>query len=161
MGAMRRSTNFGKKRHFFVIKRALAFEPIIWFWCLLGLRIYKNNTHTYRDIATTGLNRHQCRFSEKTRRGSMSSDIIKRPGVARAVLQTPLSLIDSVSQSSFSSQSSRYQKSQTIKARELKFERIFIPHNMSHAMCHMSHVTCHVSHVKCQMLCVTCHNFYL
>ena len=38
-------------------------------------------------------------------------------------------------------------------------ERMFTPHNMSHAMCHIhvSHVTCHVSHVMCHISCVTCH----
>ena len=48
------------------------------------------------------------------------SNIFNRPVVAGAVLQTPLSLIDSVSQSAFSSQSSIYHKSQTIRARELR-----------------------------------------
>ena len=47
--------------------------------------------------------------------------IFNRPGVAGAVLQTPSSLIDSVSESAFSSQSSRYHKSQSRRARELKF----------------------------------------
>ena len=51
--------------------------------------------------------------------------IVNRPGVAGAVLKTPLSLINSfsqsVSQSAFSSESSKYHKSQTVRARELKF----------------------------------------
>ena len=38
-----------------------------------------------------------------------------------------------------------------------KFERMFVPYNMSHVMCHMSHVTYHVSHVKCHVSHVTCH----
>ena len=52
----------------------------------------------------------------------------------------------------FSSKSSKHHKSQTIRARELKFW-----HNVQHLshiachvslfMCHMSHVTCHMSHV--------------
>ena len=56
------------------------------------------------------------------------------------VLQTPLSLIhsfiNSVTQSSFSSKSSKYHKSQTIKARELTFLWECSPPST----CHMSHV---------------------
>ena len=61
----------------------------------------------------------------------------------------------SVSPSAFSSQSSRYSKSQIIRDRELKFT----PLNMSHVMCQVSCVTCHVSCFTCHMSCVTCHIF--
>ena len=50
-----------------------------------------------------------------------NENIFNRPGVARAVLQTPLWLIISVSESAFSSKSSKYHKSQTVRARDLKF----------------------------------------
>ena len=91
---------------------------------------------------------------------SIIINVIYRPGVARAVLLTLLSLIDS-SQSAFSSQSSRYHKLKTIKARELKFERMFNPHNMSCVTCHMSRVTCHVSYVMCPISLFFFFNFFL
>ena len=56
-------------------------------------------------------------------------------------------LINWVTESDFSSQYSRYHKSQTIRARELKFQENV--HPPQHVTCHMSWVTCHVSHVKC------------
>ena len=68
--------------------------------------------------------------------------LFNRPGVAGAVLQSSLSLIHWLSESSFSSKSSKFHKSQTRRARENVH-----PNNMSHVMCHMSHVTCHVSSV--------------
>ena len=46
--------------------------------------------------------------------------LFNRPGVAGAVLQTPFAM-HSLTNSSFSSKSSRYDKSQTIRAMELKF----------------------------------------
>ena len=61
----------------------------------------------------------------------------------------------SVSQSSFSSQSSKHHNSQTLRARDLKFW-----HNDHHplcVLCHMSCVTCHMLHVTCHMLRVACH----
>ena len=62
--------------------------------------------------------------------------IINRPGVARAVLQTPLSFIKWVSQSAFSSKSSQHHESQSKRARKLKFWE-----NVHHPLC----VTCQVS----------------
>ena len=44
--------------------------------------------------------------------------VINRPGVAGAVLQTSLSLIDSLSQRSFSSKPSKHHYTQTVTARE-------------------------------------------
>ena len=73
-----------------------------------------------------------------------------RPGVAGAVLQTPLLLIQSVSELSFSSKSSLYYKSQTVWARAQNFWENVHPHNMSH-------VTCQMPCITCQMSCVNCH----
>ena len=78
---------------------------------------------------------------------STRNQLFNKPGVAGAVLQTPLSLINSFIESSFSSKSLEYHKLQTIRARELQFERVLTP----------QHFTCHMSHVTCPMLCVTCH----
>ena len=75
--------------------------------------------------------------------------LINRPGVAGAVLQTTLSLIDSISQSFFSSQSSKYNFSQTVKARTLTFIENF--HHPLCVKCHMSGVTCHMSCVMWHM----------
>ena len=47
--------------------------------------------------------------------------VINRPGEAGAVLETASSLINSLIESSFSSRSLKYHKSQTVRARELKF----------------------------------------
>ena len=71
------------------------------------------------------------------------------PGVDGAVLQTALSLINSLTHSSFSSKCSKHLHSQTIKAREVKFlENVKSP---SHVKSHASHVTCLISCVICQM----------
>ena len=82
-----------------------------------------------------------------------SCGLFNRPGVARAVLQSPLSFIDwfitlltDPSVKIFSNHS----QSQTGRAgimRKFSF----------HTMCHMSHVTYHVSHVMCHLSWVTCH----
>ena len=80
--------------------------------------------------------------------------IFNRPGVAGVVLQTSLSFIQSVSPWAFSSQSSRYHKSQTIRARELKFwENVRPQQHVTYicVTCHMLHVIFHVSHVTCHM----------
>ena len=79
--------------------------------------------------------------------------LIKRPGVAGAVLQTPLSFMTFIHSLNkrFSDPlvkiSSKHRLSQTIRARELKFEKMFTPHNGSHVTCHMSCVTCHMARV--------------
>ena len=46
--------------------------------------------------------------------------IVNRPGVAGVVLQTPPSRINSLTQQYFSSQSSKHNNSQTVRARDLK-----------------------------------------
>ena len=51
----------------------------------------------------------------------LQDKIFNRLGVAGAVIQTPLKLIDSVSHSAISSKSSKSHNSQTVRARELKF----------------------------------------
>ena len=48
-------------------------------------------------------------------------NVINRPDVAGAVLQTPLTFIKLLIKSAFSSKSSQHHKSQTVKARKLKF----------------------------------------
>ena len=98
--------------------------------------------------------------------GIFTLEMLNRPGVAEAVLQTPLSLIDSFTQSGILfSKSSKYHKSQTIKARELKFwENVHpwqhVTFHVSHVTCHMLHVTCHLSHVTCPVSHVTFFSFY-
>ena len=84
-----------------------------------------------------------------------SDNLINRPGVARAVLQTTFSLINWLSHSSFSSRSSKHYNSQTVRARELKFwENI---HPTPCVMCHVSCVMCHMLFVTCHLSPVTCH----
>ena len=66
------------------------------------------------------------------------------PGVAWAVLQTPLSMIHTLSNSSFSSKSSKYVHLQTVWARDQKFwENVHFP-----VTCNVSCVTCHMSPIK-------------
>ena len=91
-------------------------------------------------------------------------DMFNRPGAAGAVLQTPLSLINWLIESSFVEISSEHLHSKTVRAGKLKFgEKVLLPHlscvtcHMSRVMCHMSGVTCHMSGVTCHMSCVTCH----
>ena len=86
---------------------------------------------------------------------------VTRPSGARAVLQTPPLLIESVnqsvSQSSFVKIPSTNLHSQTVKVRELTFwEKVHLPPPVT---CQVSHVTRHMSHVTCQLLHVTCHIF--
>ena len=74
--------------------------------------------------------------------------MLNRPSVAGAVLQSPPSLINSVSQSSFKSK--YLPNTLNRKPEELgswDFEIMFIPHCF----------TCQVSHVTCQVSGVTCH----
>ena len=78
--------------------------------------------------------------------------VINRFDEARAVLQTPLLLIDKVSQSSFSSKSLKCLHFKTVRDRELKVgeDVHLLPHvmcNMPRVMCNVSHVMCHRSHV--------------
>ena len=89
------------------------------------------------------------------------SYIFNRPGVAGAVLQSPLLLIRWVGNSSYVKISSKHLHFQTVRARELKLlEKVHLPQRfecyVSHVTCHMSRVTCHVSHVMCHMSFVTC-----
>ena len=67
--------------------------------------------------------------------------VFNRPGVAGADQQTDLSFIHSlihlVTESSFSSRSSRNRNFQTVKARELKFCSPPLMRHKSHVMCHM------------------------
>ena len=83
--------------------------------------------------------------------------VFNRPGVARAVLQSPPLLIHSLSHPSFQI-SSKHCQSETGRGRELKFgENI---HTILSVMCHMSCVTCHMSCVTCHVSPVTCQNFF-
>ena len=85
---------------------------------------------------------------------SVNVNVINRPSVSGAVLQTPLSLFDWLSNSSFSSKSLRHVHSQTVWARDVAFlENVHLPPCVT---CHMSQVMCHMSHVICRMSCVTC-----
>ena len=119
--------------------------PIMWH---LSLDTWQHDTlHVTRDM------RHMVRglgFMMSLTlggKGLVSPSVINRPGVAGAVLQSASSLID-FSHSAFSSRSSWYHKSQTVRARELKFWENVHPPNMSRVTCHVSRrVTYHVSHV--------------
>ena len=68
--------------------------------------------------------------------------IINRPSVAGPVLQTPLSLINWLTHSTFMEISPEHLHSQTVRDRELKFwDKVHLP---LPAMCHLSHVICHL-----------------
>ena len=69
------------------------------------------------------------------------SCIINRPGVARAVLQTPLLFI----KWSFLKITSKHCLSQAVRARDLKSW-----HNIHHLQCVRCHI-CHMSYVTCQV----------
>ena len=73
--------------------------------------------------------------------GLATFSIFKIPGVAGAVLHTPLSLINSLGRSSFVEISSSNLHSQTVRARKLNFwEKVHLP-----PTCHVSCVMCHMS----------------
>ena len=78
--------------------------------------------------------------------------LFNRPSVAGAVLQSPLLRINWFMQWSFSSKPSKHYYKQTWS---LNFERMFIPHHISHVMCQVSGVVCQVSHVRCHVSGVT------
>ena len=70
--------------------------------------------------------------------------VFNRPNVAGAVLHTPLSLINSLTDSSFSSKSSRHLHLLTVWARDLKlWDNIYLPTCVT-CPCHVSLVTCYV-----------------
>ena len=73
--------------------------------------------------------------------------LINRPGVAGDLLKTPELLIYSLSQSSFMKTSSKYFISQTVRARDLKFESIFTTFCVLRVICQVSGVRCTVSHM--------------
>ena len=76
--------------------------------------------------------------------------IFNRPCVAGAELQTPLSLINSLTDSTFSSKPLKYHYTQTVRARKLKFLENVQPLTT----CHMSGVMCHapgVTFVRCHV----------
>ena len=75
-------------------------------------------------------------------------NVVNRPGVAGADLQSGQSLSDS----SFSSESSRHCQSQTRRAEIL---REWLP--PACVTCHMFQVRCQVSGVRCRMSGVKCH----
>ena len=90
---------------------------------------------------------------------SLSPDIINRPGVARAVLQSASWLIHSLIQSLSQPFPPNLQNIINHKPEELgswNSERMLTPYNMSHVKCHMSNVTCQMSHVACHVSHVTC-----
>ena len=84
--------------------------------------------------------------------GLLKPDLIykinNKSGVAGAVLQSPLSIINYLTNLPISSQSSKRHNSQTVRARDLKCW-----HNVCHSLC----VTCPVSGVRCHMSRVTSH----
>ena len=72
------------------------------------------------------------------------------------------SFIHSLIKSSFSSKPSKYHYTPTVRARELNFERMLTPHNVSQVICQVSGVTvsgvmCHVSGITHHVSCVRCH----
>ena len=83
--------------------------------------------------------------------GAHINTLLKRPGVAGAFLQTPLSLIKLMSESAHSSKSSENVHSQTIR----NFEKRFTSPHLSCVKCHVSFVKCHLSRVRCHMSCIT------
>ena len=124
-------------------------------------KIYLNSLgHDKINLYLWSLNQ----IHHKLNHGSQRYKINNRPSVAVAVLQTALSFtdwfIESLIRSSFFSQFSRHQKSQTVRARELKFwENVPPPkmRGMLRVRCQMSHVRCQVSpDTRCQVSGVSC-----
>ena len=76
--------------------------------------------------------------------------LVNRPGVAGAVLQTPLWLIDSFSHH-FPPNLQDIINPKTLELGSWNFERMFTPHHVSHVRCHVSCVRCQVSGVRCHV----------
>ena len=90
-------------------------------------------------------------FVEQPRHTGSVKYVINRPGVAVAVLQTPLSPINSIIPPNL-------QKIINHKLLELgtcNFVTVFTTH-----VCNVLHVTCHMSLATCHKSCVTCHIFF-
>ena len=107
------------------------------------------------------LSQNMCKLRRKLRNAKIYPlyvpilQIINRPGVAGAVLQSPPLLTYLLIKSAFSSRYSQHHKSQTVRAGQLKFwENV---HTTPCGMCHVSGVTCQVSPVTCHVSRVTCH----
>ena len=79
----------------------------------------------------------------------------KNKDSVQPALQSSNKLIHSITQQSFSSQSSGHHKSQTIRGRELNLREC-----SPSTKCQMSHVTCYVLHVMCLVSCVLCHYYF-
>ena len=81
--------------------------------------------------------------------------IINGPGVAGAVLQTPLSFVDSLIRSVI-----LFLKIfKTLSIPNHKNWGEILRESWTPTICHMSCVTCHVSHVMCHVSGVKCHFF--
>ena len=72
-----------------------------------------------------------------------------RPGVARAVLQTPLSFIQSATDP-FPPHLQNIISPKPLEQGTSNFDTMFTNPDVSWVRCHVSHVTCDVSHVKCK-----------
>ena len=97
-----------------------------------------------------------CSYSIPEQLWFSSSVLITNPLYPGLFCQNSLfdQLIHSLSDSSFSSDSSEHLQSHTVRARDLKlWENVLITQpvtcHVSHVTCHMLYVTCHMSHVKC------------
>ena len=117
------------------------YTPLAWLNCILSANWFLPAPFSLSIVSVKSFNQPH-----------FPGSIIKRPGVAEAVLQTPLSFMKWLSHSSFVKISSEHLHSQTRRARELKFwKKVHLPPTPSGVICHMSHVMCQVSHVMCHM----------
>ena len=93
--------------------------------------------------------------SPKQKIGPNFLDCLKKKKIGQKNLFSPKKNFgpktDRLIHSSFCLESSGHCISQTGRAREVKFKRIFTSNHMSQVTCHMSQVICHVSCVKCQV----------
>ena len=76
------------------------------------------------------------------------SQVMNRPGVAGAVLQTPPSLIKWLSDGTFPPNLQYIITPKQWQLDSWKFERMFTPHHVSHVRCQVSYVRCQVSGVR-------------
>ena len=106
----------------------------------------------------------ECRVGENYNWPCLSIMMLfNRAGVARAVLQSPLSFINSLINWVTAPLVQISSKPCNPKPEQLgswKFKRMFISQYVSCVMCHVSRVTCPMSHVTCHLSPVTCNFFY-
>ena len=132
-----------KKLHGQIFRRYPS-SCVYWLWSHTRHRPFQIIEHKLFKQCETHIEAQSCKASYLKYCPWPKPAIFNKPGVAKVVLQKPLSLIDSLRWWSFRSESSRHCISHTVRSGRLKFLE-----NVKPPPC----VTCHVSGVQCHIFC--------